>query len=78
MPAVHVAYEDLVTDRARELGRLVAFVDPGRLLPSPLSLDEPSSPDALRDRQHLSAEQRRALRELYEARFGPAAPLPDP
>lgn len=77
-PVVHVTYEDLVADRARELGRLVAFVDPARLLPSPLTLDEPSSSEALRDRQHLTPQQRSTLRDLYEARFGPAAPLPDP
>ena len=77
-PAVHVAYEDLVAHRARELGRLVEFLDPQRGLPSPLMLDEPLSPEGLRDRQHLTSDQRRKLYEAYEARFGPAALLPDP
>ena len=77
-PAVHVAYEDLVAHRARELGRLVGFLDPERVLPSPLLLDEPLSGESLRVRQHLTLEQRHVLREVYEARFGPVAPLRDP
>jgi len=74
-PVVHVAYEDLVDDREQELRRLIAFLDPQRMLASPLSVSEPVSPEGLWARQHLSPAGRRALREAYEERFGVATPM---
>jgi LPS sulfotransferase NodH len=74
----HGAYEDLVEERARELRRLVAFIDPGRMLPSPLTLDEPPSGQGLRTRQQLSEADRAALRRAYEEKFGPAIPMSEP
>ena len=74
----HVAYEDLVEDRERELRRLVAFLDPERRLNGPLMLSEPTSPEGLWERQHLTPAERQALRRAYEEKFGAATPLPDP
>jgi LPS sulfotransferase NodH len=78
VPVAHVAYENLVADRDRELRRLVAFIDPERALPSPLPVDEPSSGEGLRARQQLSEAERAELRRDYEERFGAATPMPDP
>ena len=77
-PVVHVAYEDLVTHRDRELRRLVAYIDPERTLPSPLPVDEPSSGEGLRARQQLSEAERAELRREYEERFGAATPMAEP
>jgi LPS sulfotransferase NodH len=76
-PVAHVAYEDLVAQRDRELRRLVGFVDPERRLPSPLPVDEPSTGEGLRARQQLSDAERADLRREYQAKFGPATPMPE-
>ncbi|PTS75188.1 hypothetical protein DBR17_16220 [Sphingomonas sp. HMWF008] len=77
-PVLHLCYEDLITDRAGSLERVLDWLEPGRasgLLPD---LPEPPTPEALHARQSLSAGQRAALAAAYRAQFGHSDPLPDP
>lgn len=76
-PVAHVVYEELVSDRERQLHRLIAFFDPERVVASPLPVSEPDLPEGLWARQRLSPAGRRALRKAYEKRFGPATPMPE-
>lgn len=77
-PVIHVAFEDLLGDRMGVLRRIVATLAPERAGgPWPES-GETDSPDTLRARQSLNAEQRRTLYDAYTDRYGPLTPLPDP
>lgn len=77
-PAVHIAYEDLIADRATAVRTVRGAVAPERADQPLPDFDEPAQADALRAHQGLTAAERRSLYRAYAQAYGCPVPLAEP